>query len=227
MSESEADRKLREANQDPAYKKMREEKLKKFRGQGVEVEDIEEDEKETRVKVSIESKNDLERSKLWNQMLDDLKKGYEGLGKTFDPNSVHSKEDMEFHFDTLVRLQRAEREKAEKVKESPSGGGVPLSAAQYDNDSVIPANWEDLPLDLIPFDSEEAMIKALKREASQNFNLERKREAVNLLQQLYGKSLREPQTWELESELKDTQKTEFDEKGNPIGRKRYRLVRKR
>jgi len=104
---------------------------------------------------------------------------------------------------------------------------VPLSAAQYDNDSVIPANWEDLPLDLIPFDSEEAMIKALKREASQNFNLERKREAVNLLQQLYGKSLREPQTWELESELKDTQKTEFDEKGNPIGRKRYRLVRKR
>jgi len=227
MSESEADRKLREANEDPAYKKMREERLKQFRGKGIEVEDFEENDKETRVKVSVESKNDLEQSKLWNQMLDDLKKAYSDLGKPdFDPESVHSKEDIEFHFDNVVRLQKAEREKAEKGKEAPSGG-VPLNASQYGDDSVIPANFDDLPLDMIPFDSEQVMIEALKREAEQNFNLQRKREAQSLLQQLYGKTLRENQEWVLDSELKDTQTTEFDEKGNIKGRKGYKLRRVR
>ena len=220
--ESEADRKLREAENDPAYKKLKEKELAKFREGTVE----EDKEKEGKVKITVESKRDLEESKLWNSMLTDLQKAYSDLNKPFNPNTVRSTEDMNFHFDTIARLQRAERAKAKKGKNPPSGG-VPLSSDQYEDDSVIPANWEDLPLDLIPFESEEQMIRTLKKQADQNYNLERKREATALLQQLYGKSLKENQEWVLDSELKDTQKTEFDEKGNPVGRKRYKLRRVR
>ena len=221
------------SNEDsPERKKAREEALEKWRKEN-NIEDSEDDQekpkkKATEINIQVESKTNLEQSKLWNTMLTDLKKAYEGIGKPdFDPESIKNQEDMQFHFDTVARLQKAQKAKLRGDKKEPPSSGMPLTASQYGDDSVIPANWEDIPLDLIPFSSEEQMIKTLRKEARQNFNLQRKAEATKLLEQLYEKSAKENQTWELESPLADTQKTEFDEAGQPIGRKKYRLVRKR
>lgn len=99
------------------------------------------------------------------------------------------------------------------LQRKESQGGVPLSGAQTGEGDVYPMDFEDVPLDMIPFNSESEMFEFLKKTADQSFNIERKREAEKLLSQLVRQHSKQGGTYELEGSLgealRDKKKRKF------------------
>jgi len=179
--ESESDRKIRLANEDPAYQEFKKKELENFR------KSVEKAKAPTGIVVKVESKNNLEQSKLWNQSLSDLKTAYVQIGKDFDPESVTSTEQVQWHYDNVVRLSKAQKLEVERGKKEPTGGGVGLSGAQYGDEECFDPSIRPCLREWL---TEQDMIEDLRRTSKDGLTPDIRREAQQSLSQLWKKSLK-------------------------------------
>jgi hypothetical protein len=57
------------------------------------------------VVVKIENDTSLQQERLWDDAKNSIAQEYEARGITFNPSSIHSKEDMENEFEKLRKMR--------------------------------------------------------------------------------------------------------------------------
>lgn len=160
-----------------------------------------------RINITVEGQGiEQEKERLWLAMKDEIADQYVKAGiENFDIDSIKSVADIEYHKDVLSKI----REKQSQPEKKPlPKGGVPLTGAQTGDEHVFPLDIEDLPLDMVQFDSEKQAFDTLKQLSEDNSDPERQREATQLLKELYSKSMKKSQDVEYH-------RTQYAEKAMP------------
>ena len=174
-----------------------------------------------RIKVTIKGEGiEQEKERLWLEMKDAIADKYNELGiENFEIDSIKSVSDMNYHRELLNKLEEKQSQPLQK-KEPPSDGKQALEGNYASEEHTFPVDFEDLPLDLIGFESEKQAFDYLKKVSSDTSDKERQTEANRLLKELYAKTMKKSQTWEFEGKLSDTQKVDPEKRKGKWKRKR-------
>ena len=170
------------------------------------------------VVVKIENDTSLQQERLWDDAKNSIAQEYEARGITFNPSSIHSKEDMENEFEKLRKMRSDEKQIEALQKAVPSG--VPLTSEQMGKDwnkenqtkgdrpvEFLKKIASEMPIDMMQFNSESEMLKTLDAIAHDS-NHPSQKEAERLYQKVLAHTFQRTGTVEFEGEGKEFGKKE-------------------